>query len=103
LDGSGFNVGVRVLNGLTLNGTVLLGNPIFFSYGRMLFEGTQTLSGNGSVILGRPDNGSIVGVSGGTLTIGSGITIHGAGGQMLCVEVTDTILNNSTISADVQE
>ena len=41
-----------VLNGLTLNGTMRVGNPTNNGTGALSFAGTQTLGGNGTVILG---------------------------------------------------
>ncbi len=45
---SGANL--TVLNGLTLNGTALVGNASNGSYGALSFAGSQTLSGNGTVV-----------------------------------------------------
>ena len=87
---SGFYVNVEVLNGLTVNGNFLLG--------RMVCQGTQALDGIGTISFGDPSN--IIGVLGGTLTIASGITIHGVGGQLVGLASGDLIANNGTISAD---
>ena len=81
-----------VLNGLTLNGTALLGYTSdiggydLYMPGGLFFQGSQTLSGSGAVssnITADPGDGGICGVfavdNGGpaTLTIGSGITVQG--------------------------
>ena len=44
--------GLSVVNGLTLNGTLYLGNPTNFWYGQIGFVGSQTLDGTGTVVLG---------------------------------------------------
>ena len=82
---------IRVLNGLSLNGTVTLGEEDQFLFGDTGFEfqGDQLLGGTGSVVFAglgfdffggtnvlRPSTGN-------TLTIGSGITIRGAGGGVI--------------------
>ena len=43
---------LTVTNGLILNGTVYLGSSGNQSYGSIQFDGTQTLSGNGTVVFG---------------------------------------------------
>jgi hypothetical protein len=41
-----------VLNGLTLNGTALIGHPTSQLYGKLDFSGSQTLGGSGTVVFG---------------------------------------------------
>ena len=75
---------VALTNGLTLNGTMWLGNATNYCYGEVNVLGTQTLGGNGTVIGGynccANNNGGYNGFftsSGATLTIGPGITVTG--------------------------
>jgi RHS repeat-associated protein len=75
--------GLWVTNGLVLNGTLLLGNPTNGQPGFLDFFGSQTLGGNGTVILGNAAcDALIVAGQSPTLTIGGGITIRGLGGQL---------------------
>jgi hypothetical protein len=46
------NAQLTVTNGLVLNGTLRVGNPTNQWYGVIHFEGSQALSGNGTVIFG---------------------------------------------------
>ncbi|MCB1966014.1 MAG: hypothetical protein KDI64_08210, partial [Candidatus Accumulibacter sp.] len=90
----------RVVNGLTLNGTAALNNNSILS-----FEGTQTVAGGGSIVLGASGASNRIDLDGdGTTTIGSGISIHGQNGtigQQINIGGTQTLLNNGKISADV--
>ena len=43
---------LTVVNGLTLNGTMLVGNPGNGWYGAVSFSGSQALGGNGTVVFG---------------------------------------------------
>lgn len=73
LDLTAVNSNVTVVNGLTLNGTATLG-----SGAELIFAGTQTLGGNGTVIFQDfSNNGLVSNTTGMTLTIGAGITIRG--------------------------
>ena len=80
------NLSVTVTNGLVLNGTALVGNPTNGWNGGIRFAGTQTLSGNGTVVFG--DNATYswnalwLASGGTTLTIGPGITIEGQNGMI---------------------
>jgi hypothetical protein len=76
LDLTGDSVQVRVINGLTLNGTATIGMA-GSSWSRMDFSGTQTLGGSGTVVFGDA-NGPMLRVldSGTTLTIGPGMTVR---------------------------
>jgi len=71
---------LTVANGLTLNGTLSLGNDT--SYGSLYFQGSQTLAGTGSVVFGGYHNGVnysglYENTDGAALTIGSGVTVRG--------------------------
>ncbi len=83
--GNTYNVaGVTITNGLVLNGTALVGNPTNSYDGELVFAGTQTLSGGGTVVFGNNGNFSYnalqLSTAGTTLTIGPGITIEGQNG-----------------------
>jgi len=97
---------ITITNGLTLNGTLDLGAPNGSSYGTLTFQGTQTLSGSGTVLLGASSQNTI-GAQGtnndltpATLTIGSGITIHGGGGSISGYFPADSVVNDGTVDAD---
>ena len=100
---------LTVTNGLVLHGTALVGNPIDMSYGYISFAGSQTLSGNGTVVFG--NNASLfntlrVANGGTTLTIGPDVTVHGNNGVIgyngsLGGSANVTVINQGTISADV--
>jgi len=87
---------LTVVNGLTNNAVVTLagdGNNTHLN-----FNGTQTLAGNGQIVLGGVPGNDIVNASG-TLTVGSGITIEGAG--QLNGDSGNPLVNLGTISADI--
>ena len=91
----------RVTGGLTLNGTISINNNSVLS-----FNGDQTLGGVGSIVLG--DTGAsnrALGMEGNlTLTVGSGIAVHGQNGtvgQAYLAGGTQVIANNGSILADV--
>ncbi|MCX6922711.1 MAG: hypothetical protein NT154_05775, partial [Verrucomicrobia bacterium] len=74
---------LSVTNGLVLNGTALVGNPTNYSEGGITFLGSQTLSGNGTVVFGNSSyNGLVPYYSGDILTIGPGITVRGQSGTI---------------------
>ena len=103
--------GPNVTNGLTLNGTALVGNPTNGWWGTLWFYGSQTLSGNGTVVFGNqgsnPSYNSLRVVNAGTtLTIGPGITIRGQNGAIGYNSnwggpQNVSVINQGTISADV--
>ena len=99
---------LNVTNGLTLNGTALVGNPTNTYFGIMDFAGSQTLSGNGSVVFGNATGGynvlreSVVGM---TLTLGPGITVEGLDGTVgdsgvLGGAANVTVVNEGTVLAE---
>ncbi|HBE66692.1 MAG TPA: hypothetical protein DDW52_00955, partial [Planctomycetaceae bacterium] len=73
-----------VMNGLTLNGELIVGGPE--GQGRIWFDGTQTLGGNGTVILNAEPNEEVTGLlirnDGDTLTIGENMTVRGRKGYI---------------------
>ena len=85
-------------NGLTLNSTMTLAGDGFGSI--LEFNGTATLGGTGQVVYSalHPIN-DLVEVSAGTLTIGPGITFHGAGGG-LQGSPSGAVINQGTICTD---
>jgi hypothetical protein len=94
--------------GLTLNGTLLLGDQSSDVYGYVNFSGTQTLGGTGTVVFGQFEpNMLFVSQAGTTLTIGPGITVRGQSGSLgysgvLFVSPTNvSVVNEGTIQADV--
>ena len=92
----------RVTNGLTLNsGTVEIANQSVLS-----FEGTSTLAGNGTIVLG-----SVGGLSNRIYFDGNGITTFAAGttvrghsgsiGGQINIGGTQTLVNNGTVNAEL--
>ncbi len=80
---------LTVTNGLTLNGTMRLGNITnspdyyYYYYGTVSFAGTQTLGGNGTIIFGENTCNSLrLSLANTTLTLGPGITVTGQSGQI---------------------
>ena len=91
---------LTVTNGLTLNGTALVGNPTTEWFGLISFSGSQSLMGNGTVVFGIDgDNYVYLVDSGTTLTFGPGITVHGQNGNI--GNGNGSVVNQGTISADV--
>ena len=94
------NASVTILGGLTLNGTILVGNSAGTTAGGLEFTGAQTLSGSGTIVIGDIvlDNVESTSANGdtGTLTIGPGITIEGELGQ---VGGAAPLINEGTIEA----
>ncbi|MEP6765689.1 MAG: choice-of-anchor D domain-containing protein, partial [Gemmatimonadaceae bacterium] len=92
----------RAINGLVLNGTVNINQNSVFA-----LQGTQTLSGTGSIVLGSTGGSNRVALDGSNsvLTVGSGVTIHGengtVGAQNFVGSNNTTLLNNGLIAADV--
>ena len=92
----------RVVNGMTLNGTININNSSLLN-----FEGDQTLGGSGSIVFGGSGGSNRIGIDGGskTLTVASGITIRGQNGTIgpgqLVNGSGNALVNNGTISADV--
>jgi hypothetical protein len=92
----------RAINGLVLNGTVNLNQNSVFA-----LQGTQTLSGTGTIVLGNSGSSNRVALdqSNSVLTIGSGVTIRGengtVGAQTFITSANTTVANNGHISADV--
>jgi len=92
---------LRIVNGLTLNATLTLDSRGTYTY--LYFNGSQTLSGSGQVLLGGTTPYNRVHVNGqdygATLTIGPGIAIRGSG-LLSASYVNDTIVNQGAIRLD---
>ncbi len=92
----------RITNGLTLNsGRIDLANQSVLS-----FEGTSTLAGTGSIVLGGVGGGNnrLYLDGNGITTFASGITVRGESGSIggqINIGGTQVLVNNGTISADV--
>jgi hypothetical protein len=110
--GNTYTANLTVTNGLVLNGVALVGNTNY-PYGAINFEGSQTLSGNGAVVFGAYNgwgsgsaNALYLTYAGTTLTIGSGITVHGQIGMIGAAAypynspANVSLINQGTISAD---
>jgi|GEM_PF-3055088 len=97
------NSHANIINGIELDGTALLGSPTNNNtYGRLVFENSQTLSGTGSVIFGISTANFIEAANNGqvaTLTIASGITVQGGNGHITWNSGTESIINNGTITS----
>jgi len=113
---------LTVTNGLVLNGTCYVGSPTNNIFGSILFAGSQTLSGNGTVIFGQASgittacdayhgqqpNALWLPNAGTTLTIGPSITVRGQNGTIGAYTTCPwrgpanvNVINQGTILADV--
>ncbi len=95
---------VTVTGGLTLDGTIDIGSASNTTYGRLNFVGAQTFAGTGAVVFGgsaygnNQINTATLNDDSGTLTIGSGITIHGKNGSIGNAALP--LINQGIIAAD---
>jgi autotransporter-associated beta strand protein len=93
------NVALTMKNGLTLNGKMTMSPNA-----RLVSLGTQTLSGTGEVVMGFSDNSIYIQDAGSssaeTLTIGTGITVHGMGLITRSLD-RDYLINHGTIRGEV--
>ena len=84
--GNTYGGALTVTNGLTLNGTALIGSATIRQEGHFYLAGTQTLGGNGTVVFGHSyyscANTLRLVYGGTTLTIGPGTTIRGGNGYI---------------------
>jgi len=105
--GNSMGATLTVTNGLVLNGTALVGNPTNGISGNIAFSGTQSLSGNATVIFGNYGNALYLANGGTTLTIGAGITVRGQNGIIgntgRYVPQNVSVINQGTISCDVNK
>lgn len=92
----------RVVNGLVVNGGINVNQNSILA-----FEGTQTLSGAGTITFGNTGAGNKLAIDGvnSNLTIGNGVLVHGERGTVGTQAYVSTggssITNNGRISADV--
>ena len=94
-------VELSLTNGLVLNGTMLVGNPTDYLNGSVHFKGSQSVSGSGTVAFGYSVNNNLYLYNSGTaLTLGSGITLRGQNGRFYGAQNT-TLINQGILSADV--
>ncbi len=102
---------VTIYGGLPLNGTLYLGNAAGNTYGRVYFANANApagaLTGNATVVFGGwpvggnfIENDSNLAGSAGTLTIGSGVTIHGTNGSIYSSASNGSVINQGTINLD---
>ncbi len=106
LDGNlnltGYNAGINVNAGLTLNGLATLKAAAYLNF----LGSNQTLAGTGTVLFGDGDNrNALLSTDGHTLTIGSGILVHGNGGVVGYSgywqgSTAVAVVNQGTIAAD---
>ncbi len=75
---------LSVKNGLTLDGTVLIGDTVGNAYfGAMFLTTTQTISGSGSIIFGNNVNNNIsASTNGVTITLGPDLKVRGKNGEI---------------------
>ena len=103
-NGGGTNA--TIVDGLTLNGVAYLGSSStsVYNYARLYFSTTETLGGSGSIVFssgyGSGSNAIYLTNGGTTLTIGPGITIHGANGTISYYYSNNVLVNQGTIAAD---
>ncbi len=96
------NAIVHLVNGLTLNGTLSVGNSGGSTYGTVYLNGTQTIGGSGSIVFGGSGNNAIYLLGSGlTETFGPNLTIHGKTGLIAAYgSSTGSFVNQGTINVD---
>lgn len=90
---------VDVVNGLTVNGTAMLGDPANADlFGRLRLSGSQTLGGTGAVVFGNNNSTNRIQqvTAGAVVTIGPGFTLKGLAGVLFGAAST-TLINQGTI------
>ncbi len=83
--GNSINGGwLDILDGLTLNGTALVGNPSNGWYGYINFQETESLTGHATVKFGNSGTCNALRLTAGgtTLTLGTNVMVEGAYGQV---------------------
>jgi RHS repeat-associated protein len=92
---------VVVANGMTLNGTILLGNADGSNSDSLGFSGSEALSGTGSILFGGSAFDSLFVVSSTTtVTLGPALTLHGKSGT-IGTSGGGAFINQGTIGPDV--
>jgi hypothetical protein len=87
---------ITIINGFVLNGTANVGLGTQSS--RLDFSGTQAFSGSGQVVMSAAGSNGL-NSTGGTLTIGSGLLVHGHSGTVGAA--LRGLVNEGTIRVDV--
>jgi hypothetical protein len=91
---------VNVQNGLTINGTVNLGNSGGSTHATMYFSNSQTVNGPGSIVFGgSPSNLMQLNATGISVTLGPTLIVHGKSGTMSAFSGAAWV-NDGVISAD---
>ncbi len=97
------NARERIINGLTLNGNINIGNSGILSLDdQNTAGGNQTIGGTGNINLN--DSSARLSIEGGgTTTLGAGVTVQGQGniGQAIYNGANNTLVNNGIITANV--
>jgi hypothetical protein len=93
---------VYVTNGLTVHGTVNVGNTGGTTYGRMFFQNTETIGGTGGILFGGSSSNELaINVLNSVVTLGSNLTVHGKNGYFYNNTAFGTAwVNLGTIAAD---
>ncbi len=101
---AGVSTAATVTGGLVLNGTLDLGAASGSYYGRVYFAGSQTLGGVGTVQFGGRASNALyaqgTGTAPATLTVGSGVTVHGQSGTVGGQFAGDSFVLAGTVRAD---
>ncbi|MFO0875988.1 MAG: RHS repeat-associated core domain-containing protein [Gemmataceae bacterium] len=100
--GYGGTLGVR--GGLVLDGIAYIGSADGTTYGGITFLGTQTLSGNATLLFGLHHNNALV-VNNGTsdshtLTLASTVTVRGISANIELNQANGALVNQGTIRAE---
>jgi hypothetical protein len=99
---------VTIINGMTLNGTILVGDQSgVTTYGQVFFSHSpgdfpENIGGPGQIIFGgSTSNLLLIATANTTVEFESDLKIHGKSGQILTQFASSTYLNGGTINADV--
>ncbi|MFO0938840.1 MAG: Ig-like domain-containing protein [Gemmataceae bacterium] len=90
----------KVSDGLTVNGTLILGDDETNNMGRMQFNGSQTLGGTGTVLFDSFNSNYLSGSGSMTLTVGPGVTVKGKSGDLYGNLILQGTVDTSPISPD---
>jgi hypothetical protein len=95
---------LSVANGLTINGTVFLGNAAGTTAGFVRFTNSETIGGTGTILFGGRQYGNslLIYTSNIVVTIGPDLTIHGNHGAFGTINaIPGSFIIQGTIAADV--
>lgn len=96
---SGVSNVITVVGGLLLNSTLTLGGNIIGHSGKLLFQGSQTIAGTGTVVFGVDANNEMAIDAGNTLTLAAGLTLRTAPGGYGIVNGPGNVVNQAAILA----